>query len=135
MRLTSRLLALVLLLAIAAFTNLVSPISQADDEGFLLVEESSACKDGCWSEYEYCMGGEILLTRESVQRTSERARPSANRSIAHNSGHVEVGRAGSRASMTLEEGSGEAKSDTSSQDIGFACQSDLAGFFLATAGM
>lgn len=54
MRLTSRLLALVLLVFLAGFTNLVSPISQAD-EG-IVIEESSACTDGCWREYEYCMG-------------------------------------------------------------------------------
>ena len=45
MRLTSRLLVLVLLIAIAAFTNLVTPVSQAD-----------ACTDGCMTGYSICMG-------------------------------------------------------------------------------
>lgn len=45
MRLTSRLLALALLIGVAAFTNLVSPVSHA-----------SPCLDGCWRGYEICMG-------------------------------------------------------------------------------
>jgi hypothetical protein len=46
MRLTSRFLALALLLVIAAFTMVVTPVSQAD-----------ACTDGCMRDYEFCMGG------------------------------------------------------------------------------
>ncbi|MDQ1728830.1 MAG: hypothetical protein QOD33_955 [Pyrinomonadaceae bacterium] len=45
MRLTLRLLVLVLLIGIATFTNLVSPVSHA-----------SQCQDGCYRGYEYCMG-------------------------------------------------------------------------------
>lgn len=45
MRLTSRLIALAVLVVVAAFTNLVSPVSYA-----------SPCEDGCWRAYENCMG-------------------------------------------------------------------------------
>jgi hypothetical protein len=45
MRLTLRLLTLALLLGIATFTTLVSPVSHA-----------SPCLDGCWRGYEICMG-------------------------------------------------------------------------------
>jgi hypothetical protein len=45
MRLISRLFVLVLLVGIAAFTNLVSPISYA-----------SPCEDGCYRGYDFCMG-------------------------------------------------------------------------------
>ena len=49
MRLTSRLLALALLVVIAAFTNLVSPVTKADDG-------TNPCIDGCWRGYQICMG-------------------------------------------------------------------------------
>ena len=49
MRLTSRLLALALLVVIAAFTNLVSPVSKADDE-------FSPCLDGCYRGDGICRG-------------------------------------------------------------------------------
>ncbi len=48
MRLRSRLLALALLLLVAGFTNLVSPIGKADD---------SACTDGCDNGYNSCIQG------------------------------------------------------------------------------
>jgi hypothetical protein len=45
MRLTFRLLILVLLLVMAAFTMVITPVSQAD-----------ACTDGCMNGYATCMG-------------------------------------------------------------------------------
>ena len=45
-RLTSRLLALALLVVIAAFTNLVSPVGKADDE--------NKCIEACDREYILC---------------------------------------------------------------------------------
>ena len=54
MRLRSRLLALALLLLVAGFTNLASPISKADDEFFVI---QSACTDGCNNGYDSCIQG------------------------------------------------------------------------------
>jgi hypothetical protein len=45
MRLTLRLFALALLISVAAFTNVLVPVSYA-----------SPCEDGCWRGYTYCMG-------------------------------------------------------------------------------
>lgn len=47
MRLTLRLLALTVLLSVASFTGLVSPVSKAED--------SSACTDGCINLYTSCL--------------------------------------------------------------------------------
>lgn len=44
MRLTSRLLTLVLLIALAAFTNFLTPVGRADDE---MVLEGTPCMDAC----------------------------------------------------------------------------------------
>ncbi|MDX6443870.1 MAG: hypothetical protein QOH71_944 [Blastocatellia bacterium] len=46
MRLTLRLLALALLLSVASFTSMLSPVSKADD---------SACTDGCRNGYDSCL--------------------------------------------------------------------------------
>jgi hypothetical protein len=46
MRLTLRLLTLAVLLSLAGFTNLVSPVSKADE---------STCTDGCDNQYQECL--------------------------------------------------------------------------------
>jgi hypothetical protein len=64
MRLTLRLLALALLVAIAVFANFDSSTSYAN-----------ACDDGCWRGYQNCMSGST-----PNQSQCESARDSCSRS-------------------------------------------------------
>ena len=56
MRLTVRLLALILLLAIGTFAYFGSRTTRADDTGFLIDESGNPCYEGCFRGYEGCSG-------------------------------------------------------------------------------